>query len=58
MLSETEGLPRCCARRLLDAWNDLQVPQHAPWPGRLPAPRFCARLGRTRQRILLPSFSA
>ncbi|TCV69368.1 DNA binding protein with HTH domain [Neorhizobium sp. S3-V5DH] len=36
VLSETEGLPPVMrAALLLDAWNDLQVLQHAPWLGRL-----------------------
>ncbi|MGK6315631.1 RHE_PE00001 family protein [Neorhizobium sp. DT-125] len=36
VLSETEGLPPLLrAVLLLDAWNQLQVLQHAPWLGRL-----------------------
>ncbi|MGK9054821.1 RHE_PE00001 family protein [Xaviernesmea oryzae] len=36
VLSETEGLPPLLRTvLLLDAWNQLQVLQHAPWLGRL-----------------------
>lgn len=36
VLTETEGLPPVLrAIILLDAWNELQVLQHAPWLGRL-----------------------
>nr|WP_082911995.1 RHE_PE00001 family protein [Sinorhizobium americanum] len=36
VLTETDGLPPVLrAALLLDAWNDLQVLQHAPWLGRL-----------------------
>ncbi len=36
VLGETDGQPPVLrAALLLDAWNDLQVLQHAPWLGRL-----------------------
>ncbi|GAC1045287.1 RHE_PE00001 family protein [Rhizobium sp. No.120] len=48
VLTETEGLPPVLrATLLLDAWNDLQVLQHAPWLGRLLAASILRQAGVT-----------
>ncbi|MGN6773694.1 RHE_PE00001 family protein [Rhizobium sp.] len=48
VLTETEGLPTVLrAALLLDAWNHLQVLQHAPWLGRLLAAETLRRSGLT-----------
>ncbi|ENN83704.1 MULTISPECIES: RHE_PE00001 family protein [Rhizobium] len=48
VLGETEGLPPVLrAALLLDAWNDLQVLQHAPWLGRLLAAETLRHAGLT-----------
>ncbi|OWV64177.1 hypothetical protein ATY76_22265 [Rhizobium sp. R339] len=48
VLAETEGLPPVLrAALLLDAWNDLQVLQHAPWLGRLLAAAALRQAGLT-----------
>lgn len=48
VLTETEGLPPVLrAALLLDAWNDLQVLQHAPWLGRLLAAETLRQAGLT-----------
>ncbi|NKJ82728.1 RHE_PE00001 family protein [Rhizobium leguminosarum] len=48
VLTETEGLPPILrAALLLDAWNTLQVLQHAPWLGRLLAASILREAGLT-----------
>ncbi|OHV79455.1 RHE_PE00001 family protein [Rhizobium sp. LCM 4573] len=48
VLLETEGLPPMLrAVLLLDAWNQLQVLQHAPWLGRLLAAAMLREAGIT-----------
>lgn len=48
VLAETAGLPPVLrAALLLDAWNDLQVLQHAPWLGRLLAAEMLRQAGLT-----------
>jgi hypothetical protein len=48
VLFETEGLPPMLrAVLLLDAWNQLQVLQHAPWLGRLLAAALLRETGIT-----------
>ncbi|QLL64263.1 DUF1612 domain-containing protein (plasmid) [Sinorhizobium mexicanum] len=48
VLAETEALPPVLrAALLLDAWNDLQVLQHAPWLGRLLAAETLRQAGLT-----------
>jgi hypothetical protein len=48
VVAETEGLPPVLrAVLLLDAWNDLQVLQHAPWLGRLLAAETLRQAGIT-----------
>ncbi|WP_085026318.1 RHE_PE00001 family protein [Ensifer aridi] len=48
LLTETEVLPPVLrAALLLDAWNDLQVLQHAPWLGRLLAAETLRQAGLT-----------
>ncbi|WP_033054852.1 MULTISPECIES: RHE_PE00001 family protein [Sinorhizobium] len=48
VLAETEGMPPVLrAALLLDAWNELQVLQHAPWLGRLPAAETLRQAGLT-----------
>lgn len=48
VLAETEGMPPVLrAVLLLDAWNDLQVLQHAPWLGRLLAAETLRQAGLT-----------
>ncbi len=48
VLTETEGLPPVLrATLLIDAWNDMQVLQHAPWPGRLLAAASLRQAGLT-----------
>ncbi|MBB2671565.1 UNVERIFIED_ORG: hypothetical protein GGE44_001116 [Rhizobium esperanzae] len=48
VLAGTEGLPPVLhAALLLDAWNDLQVLQHAPWLGRLLAAETLRQAGLT-----------
>lgn len=48
VLGETEGLPPVLrAALLLDAWNELQVLQHAPWLGRLLAAETLRQAGLT-----------
>lgn len=48
VLTEIEGLPPVSrAVLLLDAWNELQVLQHAPWLGRLLAPAALRQAGLT-----------
>lgn len=48
VLSETEALPPVLrAALLLDAWNELQVLQHAPWLGRLMTAAALRQVGLT-----------
>ena len=48
VLAKTEGMPPVLrAVLLLDAWNSLQVLQHAPWLGRLLAAAILRRAGLT-----------
>ena len=48
VLTETEGLPPVLrAVLLLDAWNTLQILQHAPWLGRLLAASLLRQAGLT-----------
>lgn len=48
VLAEPDGLsPVLGAALLLDAWNDLQVLQHAPWLGRLLAAAALRQVGLT-----------
>lgn len=48
VLSEIEGLPAVLQAIIaLDAWNDLQVLQHAPWLGRLLAAETLRQAGLT-----------
>lgn len=48
VLAETERMPPVLrAALLLDAWNDLQVLQHAPWLGRLLAGAVLREAGLT-----------
>ncbi|PCK78503.1 hypothetical protein CPT34_24810 [Rhizobium sophoriradicis] len=48
VLAETDGLPPVLrAALLLDAWNNLQVLQHAPWLGRLLAAEVLRQAGLT-----------
>ncbi|RWX81707.1 DUF1612 domain-containing protein [Neorhizobium lilium] len=52
MLRDTEGLPPVLrAALLLDAWNTLQVLQHAPWLGRLLVGALLRQSGLTQAHL-------
>ncbi|WP_105385358.1 RHE_PE00001 family protein [Neorhizobium alkalisoli] len=52
VVQETEGLPPLLrAALLLDAWNVLQVFQHAPWLGRQLPAAFLRQLGATNAHL-------
>lgn len=52
-LQETEGLPPVLrAALMLDAWNELQVLQHAPWLGRLLTSALLRQSGLTAAHLV------
>jgi hypothetical protein len=52
VVQETEGLPPLLrAALLLDAWNVLQVFQHAPWLGRQLPAAFLRQVGETETHL-------